>query len=171
MEQGGSHKADQASRGRDRPAARRRYAQPSVRCRRRRCRRRGGGGKEKEQKTGIDPSRYSTRFIALKLAYLGKNYGGYEYSSSGTLPSIEEELWKALVKACLISPPTPDTVDFSTCEYSKCGRTDRGVSAFGQVVALRVRSNRPPRKRKASSALGRAGEDGAVPETAEAPRG
>ena len=26
------------------------------------------------------------------------------------------------------------------CEYSKCGRTDRGVSAFGQVVALRVRS-------------------------------
>lgn len=29
------------------------------------------------------------------------------------------------------------------CEYSKCGRTDRGVSAFGQVVGIRVRSNRP----------------------------
>lgn len=28
-------------------------------------------------------------------------------------------------------------------EYSKCGRTDRGVSAFGQVVGVRVRSSRP----------------------------
>jgi len=29
------------------------------------------------------------------------------------------------------------------CEYSKCGRTDKGVSAFGQVISLKVRSNRP----------------------------
>lgn len=28
-------------------------------------------------------------------------------------------------------------------EYSKCGRTDAGVSAFGQVIGVRVRSNRP----------------------------
>lgn len=28
-------------------------------------------------------------------------------------------------------------------EYSKCGRTDKGVSAFGQVIGIRVRSNRP----------------------------
>ena len=28
-------------------------------------------------------------------------------------------------------------------DWSKCGRTDRGVSAFGQVVSVRVRSNRP----------------------------
>ncbi|KAH0832571.1 putative pseudouridylate synthase [Fonsecaea pedrosoi] len=28
------------------------------------------------------------------------------------------------------------------CQYSKCGRTDRGVSAFGQVIGVRVRSNR-----------------------------
>ena len=34
-------------------------------------------------------------------------------------------------------------VDWEGTEYSKCGRTDRGVSAFGQVVALRVRSARP----------------------------
>jgi len=31
-------------------------------------------------------------------------------------------------------------VDWEGCEYSKCGRTDRGVSAFGQVVGLKVRS-------------------------------
>ncbi|KAI2642363.1 pseudouridine synthase [Xylaria nigripes] len=87
--------------------------------------------------------KYSTRVIALKLAYLGKNYGGFEYQASGKYPSIEEELWKALVKACLISPEDPDKVNFEPMEYSKCGRTDRGVSAFGQVIAIRVRSNRP----------------------------
>lgn len=30
-----------------------------------------------------------------------------------------------------------------TVSYSKCGRTDKGVSAFGQVIGLSVRSNRP----------------------------
>ena len=106
--------------------------------------------KRKQQKR-IDPSMYSTRHIALKFAYLGKNYGGLEYAESGVLPSIESELWKALTKACLVFPPAgqdPDVVDFGCCDYSKCGRTDRGVSAFGQVVALRVRSARPTEERR-----------------------
>ena len=52
------------------------------------------------------------------------------------------------MKARLIFPtPNPAIAegepDFEGCEYSKCGRTDRGVSAFGQVIGLRVRSNRP----------------------------
>ncbi|TGJ87257.1 hypothetical protein E0Z10_g1540 [Xylaria hypoxylon] len=91
----------------------------------------------------IDPSKYSTRLVAMKLAYLGKNYGGFEYQSSANIPSIEEELWKAMVKARLIFPESPDEVDWDPWEYSKCGRTDRGVSAFGQVISIRVRSNRP----------------------------
>ncbi|ETN47049.1 tRNA pseudouridine(38-40) synthase [Cyphellophora europaea CBS 101466] len=36
-------------------------------------------------------------------------------------------------------------LNWDGCEYSKCGRTDRGVSAFGQVVGVRVRSNAPKR--------------------------
>lgn len=36
------------------------------------------------------------------------------------------------------------------CQYSKCGRTDRGVSAFGQVIGIRVRSNAPVPKTKSS---------------------
>ncbi|KAK8024815.1 hypothetical protein PG990_002638 [Apiospora arundinis] len=96
----------------------------------------------------IDPSRYSTRLVAFKLAYLGKAYGGFEFQASATLSTIEEELWKALVRACLIFPENPDEVRWEPWEYSKCGRTDRGVSAFGQVIGLRVRSNRPlPKKR------------------------
>lgn len=108
----------------------------------------GGGQKKGPKKTKVlNRSKYSTRFIALKLAYIGKNYNGFEYQSSGALSTIEEELWKALVKACLVfpDPARPHEVDWSVCEYSKCGRTDRGVSAFGQVVALRVRSNKPAR--------------------------
>lgn len=111
--------------------------------------------------SAFDPSRYSTRLIALKFAYLGQRYNGLEYTPNNTtpLPTIEEELWKALYKTKLIFP-TGETaakgeVSFEGCDYSKCGRTDRGVSAFGQVVALRVRSARPvpglkPKKKKAA---------------------
>jgi len=99
--------------------------------------------KKRKEKKEADPSKYSHRFVALKLAYLGRNYGGFEYSQSGVLPSIEEELFKALTKARLIFPEDDKVFDLNNCEYSKCGRTDRGVSAFGQVIALKVRSARP----------------------------
>lgn len=115
----------------------------------------------------FDASKYSTRLVALKFAYLGQKYNGFEHHKNNNtpLPTIEEELWKALVKTRLINPmPTKeDNTDYSKadrktfatwdregadvnwegCEYSKCGRTDRGVSAFGQVIGVRVRSNRP----------------------------
>jgi tRNA pseudouridine38/39 synthase len=66
-------------------------------------------------------------------------------------------VWKALVRCRLIFPPSLDgvelpvrgdfegtlpPVDWEGCEYSKCGRTDKGVSAFGQVIGVRVRSAR-----------------------------
>lgn len=116
----------------------------------------------------FDASRYTTRLVALKFAYLGQRYNGLEHHANNTtpLPTIEEELWKALVKTRLMSP-TPRgeaeaalyqsldrktfdrwdrdgaDVNWEGCDYSKCGRTDRGVSAFGQVIAVRLRSNRP----------------------------
>ena len=98
----------------------------------------------------MDASKYSTRLIALKFAYLGQRYNGFEYHANNntSLPTVEEALWKALVKARLIFPTEPlssktGEVNWEGCEYSKCGRTDRGVSAFGQVIGIRVRSNRP----------------------------
>ena len=115
----------------------------------------------------FDASKYSTRLIALKFAYLGQKYNGFEHHKNNTtpLPTIEEEVWKALVKTRLINPiPTEGDgrryeridrktfarwdregadVNWDGCEYSKCGRTDRGVSAFGQVIGVRVRSNKP----------------------------
>lgn len=138
----------------------------------------------KQSPKPFDASKYSTRLIALKFAYLGQAYNGFEHHRNNTtpLPTVEEEVWKALVKTRLISP-TPTVpkirgsegegqnggyerigkttfekwdregadVNWDGCEYSKCGRTDRGVSAFGQVIGVRVRSNRPlPKPTQAS---------------------
>lgn len=38
-------------------------------------------------------------------------------------------------------------LNWEGCEYSKCGRTDKGVSAFAQVIGIRVRSSRPREKK------------------------
>ena len=109
----------------------------------------------------FDPSKYATRYIALKIAYLGQKYNGFEHANGNftPLPTIEEVLWKALRKTCLVSPESDESTDvvwsysqrsreqlninWDGCQYSKCGRTDKGVSAFGQVIGTRVRSNRP----------------------------
>lgn len=93
--------------------------------------------------------------MAFKLAYLGKKYNGFEYHKGNwtPLPTIEEELFKAFTKGRLIFPTPhpsvePGEVNWEGTDYTKCGRTDKGVSAFGQVIGIRVRSNRPLRKRK-----------------------
>ncbi|KAJ5174575.1 uncharacterized protein N7482_000452 [Penicillium canariense] len=117
----------------------------------------------------FDASKYHTRFIALKFAYLGQRYNGLEHTNGNTtpLPTIEETLWKALRRTRLILPETsspadepndagpreqrPYSIHWDGCDYSKAGRTDRGVSAFGQVIGLRVRSMRPQPKPKAST--------------------
>ncbi|KAL8736838.1 MAG: hypothetical protein Q9181_002281 [Wetmoreana brouardii] len=98
----------------------------------------------------FDPSKYSTRLIAIKFAYLGQRYNGLEFHANNATPypTIEEEMWKVLQKAKLIFPkPNPSLKEgepnWEGCEYSKSGRTDKGVSAFGQVIGIRVRSNRP----------------------------
>ncbi|KAL6855065.1 pseudouridine synthase deg1 [Amphichorda felina] len=126
--------------------------------------------KKRKEKPRLDPGDYNTRYVAFKLAYLGRNYGGFEYASAGVLPTVEEELFKALTRACLIFPKDDRVVDFTGLDYSKCGRTDRGVSAFGQVIALRVKSARPvpgrerKKKKKDKKTEGGDGQTGAEQE-------
>lgn len=132
----------------------------------------------------IDPSKYSTRFIALKFAYLGQRYNGLEHTNGNAtpLPTIEEVLWKSLRRTRLIFPQTssadePDDVEpralrpysiyWDGCDYSKAGRTDRGVSAFGQVIGLRVRSTRPKPKVKVSAEEETGQQDGEVMQDVE----
>ena len=80
------------------------------------------------------------RFIAIKFAYLGWNYSGLAYQYEPTpLPTVEQCIVEALAKAKLIEKADPDC-----CGFSRCGRTDRGVSAMNQVISLRVRSQLSP---------------------------
>ncbi|RDB27487.1 tRNA pseudouridine(38/39) synthase [Hypsizygus marmoreus] len=80
---------------------------------------------------------YSRRKIALKFCYSGWEYGGLAFQNTKTpLPTVEAVMFDAFVKARLIDPEA----GFEGCGWEKCGRTDRGVSAAGQVISLWVRS-------------------------------
>ncbi|KAG2078407.1 pseudouridine synthase [Suillus decipiens] len=78
-------------------------------------------------------SSYPKRKIAIKFCYSGWEYNGLACQNSPTpLPTV---LFKVFVKARLVD----ETDGFDGCGWDKCGRTDRGVSAAGQVVSLWVR--------------------------------
>ena len=86
-------------------------------------------------------SAYPTRKIALKFSYAGSGYGGLAWQAGPTpLPTVEGELFAALAKARLVDPEG----GLEGCGWERCGRTDRGVSAAGQVVSLYVRSSNRP---------------------------
>ena len=93
--------------------------------------------KKKKKKTR-PAKEYRTRPIALRLAYDGATHSGFTETLGLSTPdnSIERHLFLALQKSCLIQ-------DRSSCHYSRAGRTDKGVSAHGQVIALNVRSAIP----------------------------
>ncbi len=89
-----------------------------------------------QKQRGIDFSKYETRLIALKFSYLGWDYQGLALQGLPTeRPTVEEMIIKALQQVRLVQ--SSDPTDF---EFSRCGRTDRGVSAINQVISLRVRS-------------------------------
>ncbi|KAF9006981.1 pseudouridine synthase [Cyathus striatus] len=87
----------------------------------------------------FDFSSYHTRKIALKFCYSGQEYGGLAYQKvSGPLPTVEGVLFDALAKARLVEAEA----GYDGCKWERCGRTDRGVSAGGQVVSLWVRTGK-----------------------------
>lgn len=98
---------------------------------------RDGGNKAREQKKqrSIDFNKYNTRHVALKVAYLGWDYLGLATQElTVNDKTIERELFDALLKTRLIESR-------DTCNYHRSGRTDKGVSALGQVISIDLRSN------------------------------
>ncbi|MCX9012123.1 MAG: tRNA pseudouridine(38-40) synthase TruA [Candidatus Methanoperedens sp.] len=65
--------------------------------------------------------------IAVKLAYLGTGYYGYQIQPG--MPTVEGKLLKALKDLGAVKTP-------SKARYSAAGRTDRGVHALCQVIAF-----------------------------------
>ncbi|KAG8470519.1 hypothetical protein KFE25_008940 [Diacronema lutheri] len=93
-----------------------------------------GSAKAEKRRRAFDFSKYYERHIALKVAYDGRTYDGLAALQESD-NTVEGQLYVALEKTCLIRSR-------SECRFSKAGRTDKGVSSSGQVVALYVRSNR-----------------------------
>ncbi|XP_028101626.1 tRNA pseudouridine(38/39) synthase-like isoform X2 [Camellia sinensis] len=78
--------------------------------------------------------RSSKRYVALKVMYFGQRFFGFA-SEAQMDPTVESEIFKALEKTRLIDGDKKDL------QYSRCGRTDKGVSSVGQVISLFLRSN------------------------------
>ncbi|KAI1280573.1 tRNA pseudouridine(38/39) synthase [Halotydeus destructor] len=81
----------------------------------------------------FDFNRFKKRHVALKFLYLGWDYEGY-VAQEETTKTIEHHLFQALLMTKLIE-------DRETSNYHRCGRTDKGVSAFSQVISIDLRSN------------------------------
>lgn len=84
----------------------------------------------------FDFNRSFKRHILLKFCYLGWDYQGY-VTQEDTIETIEHNIFQALNKVCLIQSR-------ETSNYNRCGRTDKGVSAFEQVISIDVRSKLRP---------------------------
>jgi tRNA pseudouridine38/39 synthase len=94
----------------------------------------------------FDTSAYESKMVALKVAYFGFKYQGFASQTgllnlfneikivSNTADTVEDHIFRALIRTRLILDPR-------TCNYSRCGRTDAGVSSTGQVIALRLRTS------------------------------
>lgn len=94
-----------------------------------------GGKKQKKGAKEFDWSKASFGHFVLKIAYVGTKYHGLAFQDPAACPNcptVESRLFEALVKAYLIK-------DRQSCNYSRCGRTDKGVHAAGNYIALNLR--------------------------------
>lgn len=84
----------------------------------------------------MDFSKYHSRFVAIRFAYLGWNYHGLAHQKDSNVKTVEGEILNAFYKTRCI----PEA-DVKACDLSRCGRTDAEVSAMSQVISLKLRSN------------------------------
>ncbi|KAE8285190.1 tRNA pseudouridine synthase A [Larimichthys crocea] len=85
-----------------------------------------------------DEKKYPKKKVALLLAYSGKGYYGMQRNPGTTqFRTIEDDLVTALIKSGCIPENHGD--EMKKMSFQRCARTDKGVSAAGQVVSLKVR--------------------------------
>ncbi|KAF6175603.1 hypothetical protein GIB67_022605 [Kingdonia uniflora] len=96
----------------------------------------------------------SKRYVALKVLYFGQRFYGFA-SEAQMDPTVESEIFDALKKTRLLVGNKEES------QYSRCGRTDKGVSSVGQVISLYLRS-------KLKDSAGRAHNEEISPENIDA---
>ena len=87
----------------------------------------------KKKGRSFDFNLYCKRHVALHVCYFGWDYHGFAVQET-TGKTIESELFNALALTKLIRCREESN-------YHRCGRTDKGVSAFQQVISIDLRSN------------------------------
>lgn len=75
------------------------------------------------------------RRVALFLGYKGEKYQGMQRNPG--VKTVEAALYEALIGAGCI--PEVFRADFSKLKWARSARTDKGVSAAGQVVSANLR--------------------------------
>ncbi|CBH11798.1 pseudouridine synthase A-like protein, putative [Trypanosoma brucei gambiense DAL972] len=90
-------------------------------------------GKPRSKERQFDFSSYPSRKIALRLAYHGHIYCGLVRQAE-TPNTVEAYLVAALERLRFVEPSGPK-------DFSRCGRTDKGVSALGNVVSFTSRAS------------------------------
>nr|CAG4637109.1 EOG090X083V [Ceriodaphnia reticulata]SVE73005.1 EOG090X083V [Ceriodaphnia reticulata] len=90
-------------------------------------------GEGKKNSRVFDYKKYTKRHVLLHVAYVGWDYAGFVVQEH-TEKTIEAELFRALEITRLVE-------NRETSNYHRCGRTDKGVSSFGQVISIDLRSN------------------------------
>jgi len=88
--------------------------------------------KKKLHADKFDFDRFKRRHVLLRVSYFGWDYMGFATQEDAG-KSIESELFAAMLQTKLIRSREESN-------YHRCGRTDRGVSATGQVISLDLRT-------------------------------
>ncbi|XP_077479814.1 pseudouridylate synthase 1 homolog [Stigmatopora argus] len=84
-----------------------------------------------------DEKRYPKKKVILLMAYCGKGYYGMQRNPGNTqFRTIEDDLVTALIRAGCIPENHGD--EMKKMSFQRCARTDKGVSAAGQVVSLKL---------------------------------
>lgn len=92
----------------------------------------------KVQKTEAESvQRVKRRNHVIMLGYLGKDYYGMQRNPQ--MKTIEEDLVTALLKADLITMEHFENL--RAINFQRAARTDKGVSAIGQIVSLKLPEN------------------------------
>ncbi|OCT89667.1 tRNA pseudouridine synthase A isoform X2 [Xenopus laevis] len=77
------------------------------------------------------------RKFAIMLAYCGRGYHGMQMDiTRPNFPTIESTLISALIQAQCI--PEIFFMQMKQLKFQRCARTDKGVSALGQLVSVRL---------------------------------
>lgn len=97
----------------------------------------------------IRPPKYKRRKVALFIVYCGAKYHGMQKNPG--IQTIESVLEEALFKGGGI--PNDSYGDPRKLEWMRAARTDKGVSAVGQVVSVRLQIDVPNFLERTNEAL------------------